>query len=547
MGMKRPTFQTVLMVSTLPIGLVACGSGPISGDGTTTNSPPVTPAGTTYVVTLAPMRKLDLVFMIDNSPASMAPKVDKMNAQFPNMLSALKDPTDGTYPDLRVAIIDSDLGTGGAYAAGSCGPNLDNGNSPFGDLGNFQMRGAKDCGVNDGALWLEYTKGQNINFDKGKDISQVFACLATNLGCAGCGEQHSLQAFEFALVFKSDTFTNSGLTGRNALQDVFLRPEAYLGLVFISDEDDCSAALNDGMFGDKPELRGESASLRCATRAHKCNGMNLTSGQPGYPATASFTARFADCAARTDSCPNSTDENGSTDTSGPTACSPLKDIHHLANEIKALKARPDEQILVAGIFGWPRSDADMATATYKIDLVPNPNGADTMHPQIYDYWPVCYDPKHMPQSSGFDPSAWGWGAQGGLRMAAFIDEFGDNGLKYSICEPNFAAAMAGIGNGFAKKLVPECVPTDFAQGKTCTANYYLLHMNSDGTLRYTISGPALPECADDTTAPSTACYVLATDMSKCPGANYLPQVRRTAAEVAAGPLTEGTKLIIQCR
>ena len=33
---------------------------------------------------------------------------------------------------------------------------------------------------------------------------------------------------------------------------------------------------------------------------------------------------------------------------------------------RALKAYPDDQIVVAGIFGWPLDDADMASATYKI-------------------------------------------------------------------------------------------------------------------------------------------------------------------------------------
>jgi hypothetical protein len=42
---------------------------------------------------------------------------------------------------------------------------------------------------------------------------------------------------------------------------MMLRPDAYLGLVFLSDEDDCSAATNDGMFGDKPELQRRITKL----------------------------------------------------------------------------------------------------------------------------------------------------------------------------------------------------------------------------------------------------------------------------------------------
>ena len=82
-----------------------------------------------------------------------------------------------------------------------------------------------------------------------------------------------------------------------------------------------------------------------------------------------------------------------------------------------------DRILVAGIFGWPLKGAE--AEKYKIDLTPNPNSADTAHPQIWDYWPVCYDPAHRPKTAGaFDADAWGYGAEGGLRMSAFIDKFG---------------------------------------------------------------------------------------------------------------------------
>jgi hypothetical protein len=263
---------------TLPLAWWACISHPL------TQPVPEPERETDLYISVAPTRKLDLVFMVDNSP-SMAPKVKKMNDNFPKLLTSLKDSNDGTYPDLRVAIIDSDLGTSGQYSSGSCGPNDSNAGSNFGDVGNFQMRGAGGCGASPDALWLQYTKGRADNYDGSKDISQVFGCLATTLGTVGCGEEHQLQAFEFALVFNSST-----IPGRSSLQDGFLRPEAYLGLVFLSDEDDCSAATNDGMFGDKTDLRGESASLRCATRAHQCNGRNLTETPPGYPATQAFAA-----------------------------------------------------------------------------------------------------------------------------------------------------------------------------------------------------------------------------------------------------------------
>jgi hypothetical protein len=480
---------------------------------------------TDLYISVSPVRQLDMVFMIDDSP-SMAPKVSKLAQQFPKLLAELKDPSDGRYPDLRVAIIDSDLGTGGAYPSGSCGPTASpDASKSFGDLGNFQMRGAVGCGANPDALWLDYyAHGKPASYNPTMDMSQVFGCLAGNLGALGCGQEHQLQSFEFAL-----TAQNLHQSQSSGLQNGFLRPEAYLGLVILSDEDDCSAATYNEMFGDKPELRGESTSLRCATRAHQCNGVNLTDVPPGYPTSTKFEANFADCAARTDACPNATDGNAATDTSGPTTCSPLKDIHHLAQEIKALKVDPEDQIMVAGIFGWPRTDADMANAKYKIDFVPGPRpeDADNQQGQEWDYWPVCYDPDHEPADpAAFDADAWGWGAQGGLRISAFIDEFGANGRKFSICERDFTSAMRLFGDSIAMKLQNLCIdaklmdvdPVTPGLQPDCRVVYRVLEVDSTtGKLTYTESSQSLPMCPAGATPDTITadCWQLVIDNTKC--------------------------------
>jgi len=583
--MKARTYKlTVVLFSSLIMG--ACGTDPYAGEstlsgtggattttvgrmatgGTTTVEPdagapdaPLLPVGVgQYTFPLPPNRQLDLVFMIDNSP-SMAPQVSKMNAQFPTLIEALKDPSDGSLPDLRIAIIDSDLGTGGAYASGSCGPKTlpDGTQSIYGDMGRFQMINAVACGVNSAdATYLEYKAGQPVNFTG--DISTVFACLAGNLSTLGCGEEHQLQAFEFALVA-------GGLGSVNDAQHYMLRPNAYLGLVFLTDEDDCSAATNDAMFGDKPELRGESASLRCYTRSHQCNGTNLTQAPPGYPTTAAFSAPLASCAARTDACPNPTDGTGQTDTSQPTSCSPLKDVHTLAAEIKSLKSDPDNQILVAGIFGWPLSDADMAMAQYKIDLIPNPNTADTAHPMVYDSWPVCYEPSHRPANPNtFDPSAAGRGATAGLRESAFIDEFGPNGLKFSICQSDFSAPMQVIGDAFSgdtlvKKQQNLCIADKLLDKDTATPGLQpdcTVHLRTpqadpaDPTQLIYTDGPELPQCPAGSTNGAVAadCWNLSSDLQKCPSAYNGQWVTflRTTAEIASGSLATGTQLAVQC-
>ena len=57
---------------------------------------------------------------------------------------------------------------------------------------------------------------------------------------------------------------SQGLTEGSVGQAAMVRPDANLGLIFVTDEDDCSAATNDGIFADNPSLGHESPSLRCA-------------------------------------------------------------------------------------------------------------------------------------------------------------------------------------------------------------------------------------------------------------------------------------------
>ena len=493
-------------------------------------------------------RQLDMVFMIDNTPG-MAPKVAKMNKQLPKLIETLKDPTDGTLPDLRVALINSDLGSAGTYLTGGCASKMlpDGTQSIFGDLGRFQMpKEPSVCTFEDGARFLEYEAGRPVNYSG--DITTVLACMTGNLGTSGCDLQHQIQAFEFALAAK-------GL-GNEDQQKAFLRDDALLALVFLTDEDDCSVATNDGLFGDFAEARGEAGDLRCATRAHQCGGRNLADAPPGYPTTASFSHPFKDCHARMgDEC------TYETDTSQPTSCNPLKSIKLFAVEMKALKAAPDNQILVAGIFGWPLDDSALERAEYKIAPLPNYNPTDTQHPMIYDYWPICYEPDHLPSNpdpaTGFDGDAAGWGATGGLRLAAFVDEFGGNGLKFSICQRDFASSMSTIGRSLARMLRHTCVGPKLADIDASTAG-----VQPDCTVswRYSAQDPADPNrsiwyegtppltrCPAGATSGSIteSCWRLVHDEHGCPSNGQLLEVLRAPSDAAS--LAPGTKIHARCR
>jgi len=509
----------------LPFVFWACVSHPL------TQPIPEPRQVTEATITVAPVRHLDLLFMVDNS-LSMKPKQDKMKAQFPKLIDALRDPNDNTLPDLRIAIVDSDLGAGDSTQCKT--------NGSYGDAGQFQMRGAADCGANADAKWLVYTKNQPVNFTG--DVSNVFGCLAGNVGVNGCGFEHQLAALEWAF-YLSD----------NKSQVDFLRPEAYLGIVILTDEDDCSAPPETRMFaGLQPN---EAGSLRCASRAHTCDGATLA-----YPATATVSLPYESCRARTDdTC------DASADTSAATACNPLMNVKKLADEIKLLKgADADDKILVAGIYGTPRP-SDTTVRPYKIDLTPNPTPGSSVA-NVYDYWPVCYDPNYMPSGSGFDKTAADHGATGGLRIKAFLDEFKPrNRLAYSICESDFGPAMAGIGDAIRILMDDLCVPFKLEDRSdepgvqaSCRVVWKVPETVTDDKGIKTIKFNELPESLHKCDADHTSnCWEVKfgktngtaeeQDTAKrCPAKGTAPSQMINVVKAPGTTLVEGTKVAMQC-
>jgi hypothetical protein len=507
----------------IPVALWACTSHPLS------QPDPQPEQLTDATILVAPMRHLDLLFMIDNSP-SMGPKQDKMKEQFPKLIDALRDPVDGKLPDLRVAILDSDLGSGTAHWC--------TGFEHHGDLGKFQVRDPAGCKVKPDALWLEYTHNEPVNFTG--DVSIAFKCLASGVGVEGCGFEHQLQALQWAFY----------LSG-NESQWNFLRPEAYLGIVILTDEDDCSAPMDSHMFDVFPPT--ESPSLRCATRGHQCSGATLT-----YPTTAAVSVPWESCSARDDATCDS-----SVDTSQATPCNPLSNIKTIADAVKGLKGtEADDKILVAAIYGMPRA-GDATVRPYKIDMNPNAYGNNAG----YDYWPICYDPNHMPTSSGWDKAAAENGAAGGLRISAFLNQFNDKSrLAYSICESDFGPAMAGIGKTLRNKIDNLCVPfklVDTSDEPGIQANCRIVdripRMVQDSTGHWTQiydeSPNSIPRC-QSTREPE--CWEVkfgnpnGTDDEKetatrCPAQPTVPSQMINVLRKPGTTLVEGTKIRMQCR
>lgn len=206
--------------------------------------------------------QLDLLFMIDDSQ-SMAPLQQKMRTRLANFMDVLKN-LPGGLPDIHVAVVSSSLGAGIFSNVPGCAPNS------AGNLDGEFQHSAVCTALHAGSSYLSSFKAadgtQVNNFDG--DITDVFGCIA-NLGDHGCGFEHQLAATQLSLeraMIAGDT--NSG----------FLRDDAYLAIVMLTNEDDCSVSGNSTLFDPAQQTvsdyLGGLSSYRCNEFGHLCDGQS---------------------------------------------------------------------------------------------------------------------------------------------------------------------------------------------------------------------------------------------------------------------------------
>jgi hypothetical protein len=124
---------------------------------------------------------------------------------------------------------------------------------------------------------------------------------------------------------------------------------------------------------------------------------------------------------------------------------PLIRIRDMVDSVNQVKASPLEQVLVSGVIGWPQDN--------KLDGVKYGIGKDdTSRPaeqqKLWDYLPIC---KVASQKSA-DGNI--YKAYGGFRLKKFIDTFNKTNETnvFSVCNPDFSAAMSQIGKLLATRL-----------------------------------------------------------------------------------------------
>lgn len=196
--------------------------------------------------------KVDVLFVIDDS-GSMREEQDSLARNFDRFIAELRE-LPGGLPDLHIGVVSSNVGAGWYNLPGCFGDGDDGRLLPW-----PQVQG---CPWPRGAFISDEiaANGERVrNYDA--TLEETFACIAP-LGVDGCGYEQHLEAMRRALG------------GANPANAGFIRGDAYLAVIFIADEDDCSAS-DPALFDPSDDALGPLHSFRCAEQGLLCDGQPL--------------------------------------------------------------------------------------------------------------------------------------------------------------------------------------------------------------------------------------------------------------------------------
>lgn len=408
-------------------------------------------------------RSIDILFMIDDS-TSMSTMQTKLQAQLPTFMNVLESLP--MVPSLHIAVVSSDMGAqSDVQASIAC--------SATGDGGRFFSQPEGTCTATTLTSGATYISDQDNMPNFTGDIAQVFQCIAL-LGQGGCGFEHQLASIDRALGA-------DGLGPAPASNARFLRQNAYLGIVLLTNEDDCSAPADTTLYSlnggaqDITNPMGPVANYRCNRFGHLCRDgggplqpppLNPPADATGDPPTLTLT----DC--------QSNDDGGM-----------LTPVSRFVSDIRALKGDPDNDILVAAVAG--------PTTPYTVEWRPDPD-----NPSSGQLWPEV--------GHACGPTADGSFADPSVRIGQFVKAFGKNGVLSSICDASYGEAMAGIAARLVQFIRPTCV-TDRLQidsrgNPDCSV---VNHVTSNGQKMEI----AVPNCAENGNA--APCWTLTAGGADC--------------------------------
>ena len=416
-------------------------------------------------------RDIDILFLIDDSP-SMADKQNNLRMNFPTFIDVLNT-IEGGLPNVHIGVATSDLGSKGAddpqpgpgigTGAGMCSGN--------GKSGNLQTNGTTlvsgafivDTKNTDGTRTTNYT-GQ---------LTDAFTAIAS-VGAAGCGFEQHIEAAKRAL---NNNPANAG----------FLRPTAYLAVIFLADEDDCSFA-HSTLIGTDTTTLGPLQSFRCTRFGIICD-------QGG---TDSNTM-------------NQVGPKGMCHSNESSAY--LTKIGDYVTFFKSLKSDPNSVIMaaVAGV-----------TTPFDVELRPPPGGGTAIPALAHS----CNYTDSSNQTEVADPA---------VRIKQLLDSFPNRNTFSTVCQQDLSGGLQLIAQLLKAVIGSPCVDGTLADVDPNTPGPQYDCSVSDVTNfgKTNQMETVLPECnnlGDPPSSTNKPCWAIETDTMNCTGGQHLTlKVERSQA------------------
>jgi hypothetical protein len=410
---------------------------------------------------------VDILFVVDNSHSTID-KQQLFTANFASFVKAVDGFPTGR-PNLHIGVISStvDQGAQAGQLSTACHTTPNDDGRLHGEVGS-------GCAPLDGAFISDIlgsdgvTRVTNYGASGSQGATEAaleneFGCIA-NLGDTGCGFEAPLEAIHRAL--DNTHVENAG----------FLRPGAFLAIVILTDEDDCSVGDPSLFSLDAKQLgSGANFDFRCQPMfAYSCD-------QPITSAPATYT----NCRVRTDSY--------------------LQDPATYATFLGSVKNSSDIVVaLVAG--GDGNGNPVVAPATISTGDVKIQDDHSA---------PIDQNPALMASCStpiGSDTAI----ARPAIRLMDFVQQFGDHGLFESVCQQDYSAALTSIGDLLGAELSPcldgavnatDTDPSNPGVQPACTVEYVTSSGSGASTSQAIPTCPMAMPGMPAATAPTPCWYV----------------------------------------
>ncbi|HEY6877470.1 MAG TPA: hypothetical protein VI299_05595 [Polyangiales bacterium] len=415
---------------------------------------PCTVSAATTRVDQAGISKVDMLFMVDNS-GSMANKQVKLSKLLPRMVNVLtsgdrywgQTPPAGitdkqryftAVSSLNLAVVDSSMGglTDDGDLPHNAPPALQNclglgDDGVFKDSTDVAVQGITAMYTNEfpnvkkGDVVLPPDPSCNLDapppyqtYDASQDhptadeLSASFSCVA-RVGVRGCPYEQQLEATWKAVApsdGKGDIFTflngTRGHGGEKGNQGGFVRDDAILAVMEVTDEEDCSITPKG------TELNSYSDDAASKFGPVKAINMRCYSEQPEKDGLVWPVERYIE-------------------------------------GLKSLKPENPDRVIFAAIVGIP---VDAAELSYDEMLaLPDMQYREAMgnpgYPEI-----SCANSKATPVEVAYPPR----------RLVKVAQGFGDDAVVYSICADDYAPALDKLIEKIAAKLKGNCLPRQLA-------------------------------------------------------------------------------------